>query len=206
MPAIQFIMILVIAAAGCWALVSLLIGFLFYPVKPLHIAGLRIQGILPAMHADMGNDIASAVLQRFFSAEKLQSTTIPAGLMRELRPQIASHVDVFLKEKLQETFPLLANFMGEKTLSKFKEAFLTEVELLLPVLLKDNLAPAVEKMQVRQKIAAGIQQASIPALKKMLLLKAGKKIRLLKLSAALFGLIIGLLQALAITGFFNYTH
>lgn len=52
--------------------------------------------------------------------------------MERMRPFIEEQVDRFMNERLQELFPLLVKFMGDKTKMQFRQAFLEETERLFP--------------------------------------------------------------------------
>ena len=52
--------------------------------------------------------------------------------MEHVKPFIEEQVDLFMNNRLQELFPLLVKFMGEKTRQQFRQAFLEETERLFP--------------------------------------------------------------------------
>ena len=68
--------------------------------------------------------------------EQLAGHLTDAGELSALKPEIERHIDVFLNEKLKEKMPMIAMFVGEKTIDKIKEGLLEEIDLLLPVILR----------------------------------------------------------------------
>lgn len=198
MPFTQVLIILFVSTAGSWLSACLFIRFLFNPAKAKKIAGIKLQGILPASQAVLANEIAAFVNKHFLSPEFVTEKIVSPALLQKLQPEIEIHIDHFLKEKLSVAFPLLSKFMGEKTLSRFKEAFLAEVEILFPALLKNYTASLIQQLNPEKMIAQKINNISIPAIEKIILARASKQIYSVKLAAAVFGLLTGTVQVLII--------
>ena len=125
MPASHACLIIVVAAAAGWAFATILLFFLFRPQLPRKVFGFTIWGILPSMQDRFARAIANSIAARYLQPAVIEPYLQNQELLERLKPEIEKHVDVFLAEKLPEIFPLLAKMMGEKTLSKFKAAFLT---------------------------------------------------------------------------------
>jgi len=68
--------------------------------------------------------------------DRLAAHLNDAGQLSALKPEIEKHIDVFLNEKLKEKMPMIAMFVGEKTIDKIREGLLEEIDLLLPVILQ----------------------------------------------------------------------
>ena len=193
MPITQVLIILLVSTSGSFVLVSLLIRLLFHPLRLKKIAGIKLQGILPANQAALSNEIAAFISQPFLSPQNLEEKIVSPIILQKLKPEIELHIDHFLKVKLEDAFPLLSKLMGEKTLNRFKQAFLTEVEILFPNILKNYAANLLNELSIEK-----INQLFIPAIEKVFLVRAAKQLNILRLIGAVFGLFIGLLQVLII--------
>ena len=55
-----------------------------------------------------------------------EKVTDPENL-NKLKPEIETHIDSFLREKLKETFPMLSMFIGDKTINQLKSCFFTGI-------------------------------------------------------------------------------
>lgn len=198
MPVILSTLIICIAATGGWLIAVIFTRILFRPYTPKEILGFRFSGILPAMLPELAVQVSGMVERELLSPGKIAARLDDPLLMQQLKPEIEIHIEEFLKTKLKEAFPLLSNFMGEKTLSKFKEAFLTEVETILPGLLKNYSGRLLEEWQPAQLLRDRINAIDIAHIERMVKEKAAGQVRLLWLSGALIGLLTGIVQVIII--------
>lgn len=187
-----------ISAFGGWCMAHIFIKILFKPYVPKKITGFTVQGVLPFVQNNLSDSIAAAIRQYFLSEKMLQTQLQNPALLQQMKPAIEAHVDLFLKEKLSEAFPLLSKFMGEKTLQKFKEAFLTEVETILPGMLQQYGTMLLKSDQIEQNIAEQIRQIPLATVEAHLHQFAKQPIRTFKIAATLVGLLIGLLQSILV--------
>jgi hypothetical protein len=121
-------------------------------------------------------------------AEKLKD---PAQL-QALSRIIETHIDTFLRSKLQEKIPMIATFIGESTIVKLKDGMMEEINLLLPHVLgkyADNLGA---KLDLSSTIENKINKLS----NRDILLALAKPIRSISFGGAWLGFIIGLVQIL----------
>ncbi len=191
----SYLMILV-ATAGGWLMAVLFLNLLFKPYYPIKLMGFSVSGILPALQPGLAKDIAAAIVKNYLSKSEIADKLSNPALMHQIRPEIENHVDKFLQEKLPEAFPLLSKFMGDKTLLKFKEAFLSEVELIFPVMLKSYSQKLISEWKPQQQIEEKLNAMSIPLLKELIEKHASRQLKLFKLSGALAGAILGIIQCL----------
>lgn len=198
MPVILSTLLIVIAVLSGWLIAVFFTRILFRPYSPKDILGFRFSGIVPAMLPGLAAQLSAIVEKEFLSQDKIASRIGDPALMQELKPEIEEHIDAFLKTKLKEAFPLLSNFMGEKTLSKFKAAFLTEVESILPDLLKNYSGRLMDQWQPAQLVREKISHIDVAAIEKMVRQQAGRQLMLLQLAGALIGLVCGIIQVLII--------
>ncbi|MBC7934609.1 MAG: hypothetical protein H7Y86_04515 [Rhizobacter sp.] len=198
MPVILSSLIIIVAAIGGWLLSVLFIRVLFRPHSPKKFIGFRLHGIVPALLPGLAAYASRMVQDEFLSEEKIAAKLDDPALMQQLKPDIEAHIDEFLATKLKEAFPLLSNFMGEKTLLKFKAAFLTEVETILPDLLKRYSGRLLNQWQPHQLLAEKIRGIDIKALEQLVQQQAAKQVRCCYLAGALLGGLVGAIQVLII--------
>ena len=104
------------------------------------------------------------------------------------------HIDHFIKVKLDEHFPLLAIFMGEKTLGTLKEAFLGEVETLLPELMKKHGSNLLGKITSAEMIGEKISAIPLTVFEEQL--KKSGIFKKIIWTTTLAGAVLGLIQLL----------
>lgn len=184
------VLIISSAAVFGWLTASILIRFLFRPSLPKKIAGFSVTGMFPAMVYKHSSRLADGIaLQvKAFTATKEQA------ILQQTRPMIEGHVDDFLKVKLKASFPLLHQFMGEKTFSRFKESFMEEVERLLPQVWKLGTNTLMDEANLRNMIKEKLEQVNWDKVEQEFVRTSARQIRIFKIKAACWGALIGCCQ------------
>ena len=198
MPALTSVLILLIPAIGGWFIATMFIYMTFRPYHPKKILGFSIKGIMPAIKPELAGWLTAVIQKELLSVESVEKIIDDPALMSRLRPEIEKHIDVFLKEKLKEAFPLLAGLMGEKTLATLKVAFLAEVELIFPSVLKNFSANLFQKWQPASMIENKIRDINLVEVEKFVKAKASRQLFFFKLAGALAGVFVGIIQLLVL--------
>lgn len=191
------ILIPLIAAFTGWFTIWLGIKLLFHPQQPKTILGIPFQGILPKNQKLLGEKLGK-LSGEFLSLDELESRINSPENIGKIMPLIENHIDDFLRHRLSSEMPMISMFIGDKTIGKLKEAFLKEIELMFPAVMKQyagNLKAELdpEKM-LNQKLAA------FPSgkLEKIIQDSMSRQFRHAAYFGALVGLLGGLLQVLVI--------
>jgi uncharacterized membrane protein YheB (UPF0754 family) len=191
MPLTQIILTLLIPVVVCWSFISSVLFFAFHPALEKSIAGLTFQGFIPSHRNEITAGLASYVAN---SIESIGARLFDGKMVIDvLRPDIEAQVDLFLKEKLKEAFPLMHQMMGEKTLAKFRIVFLEEVENILPALIQKQGSGLLSKFELEKMVAAQLNTIALTDIEKAVA-QSGGYLKRIKLLAAGSGLLIGLLQ------------
>ena len=198
MPVILSTLIILIAALSGWFLSYLFIRILFRPYSPQEIFRFRLHGIVPAMLPALASKLGYTVKRQFLSDDRIAAKLTDPALLAQLRPDIERNVDEFLSIKLKEAFPLLSNFMGEKTLNKFREAFLSEVETILPELLNKYSKTLLQQWEPEKLLAEMINGLDVREIEITVRAQAGRQIRLFQMAGFVLGAAAGFLQLLLI--------
>lgn len=177
-----------LTALTAWATAYLLIRSVLYPLKPFRIAGLSIQGFLPAYLQNNTAEIANLLTQEIMTNLQREEVTIDTAAVK---PLIEAHLDAYLRIRLKEKMPVIASFIGDSTLAKLKDSMIEEIDALLPQVMASVVSSAISPGKVNGKITtiiAGITPQKIehfaaPALK-------GVRTRV-SLLFTLLGLLIG---------------
>ncbi|RYZ19633.1 MAG: hypothetical protein EOO10_24105 [Chitinophagaceae bacterium] len=198
MSLLFFALVILIAAIGGGLMSVMFTKLLFRPYSPKDIFGFRLHGIVPAILPGLASYASAQLKDNFLSEETLGQKLTDPVLLAKLKPEIETHVDEFLKVKLKEAFPLLSNFMGEKTLAKFKEAFLTEVETILPALLKSYSGQLLVQWKPDLLLEEKLNSIDLGAIEAMAQQKFARRLRSVYLLGVLAGAAIGVLQVLVL--------
>ena len=194
MTLIQYILPLLLSCFTGWFVIWISIKLLFRPLKPYTVAGFKIQGILPANQQLIAQNIGRLVSTQLFSFDTLQQKVTDPENFNKLKPEIEKHIDVFLREKLKETFPMLSMLIGDKTINQLKTAFLTELETLFPALMKSYVANLEKELNLEKEISEKIAGFSISKAEELVYQSAKKSLIKIQLFGAAIGFATGLIH------------
>jgi len=192
----QSIITILLTAFTGWVTTWLAIKMLFHPRYPIKIFGLTIQGVFPKNQQMIAEKLGQVVSKELLSFEEIEAKIINPDNLQKLRPDIESHIDHFLRNKLKEVFPMLSMMLGEKTILQLKGAFLEELESLFPILMKSYMNKLQHDLDLEKIITEKVANFSSEKLEDILKQITQKEFKFLEIISTLFGLIIGLAQVL----------
>lgn len=192
----QLVLPLLLSAFTGWFVIWITIKLLFRPVKPFSLAGIKIQGIIPANQQQVAEKIGKIVSSEMFSFSTLQVKLTHPDNFEKLKPKIETHIDSFLRERLKDTFPMLSMLIGDKTINQLKSAFLLELETLFPLLIKNYISNLEAELNPEKEVTDKIAGFSVSKLEELIYKSAGSKLLKLQLFGAAIGFITGLLHIL----------
>ncbi len=191
-----FFITLSLAAFTGWITTWIAIKMLFHPRKPIVILGLKIQGIFPKNQRLIAEKLGQVVSKELLSFDEIESKITSPDNLEKLRPDIEAHIDHFMRHKLKEVFPMLGMLLGEKTIVQFKDAFLVELELLFPVLMKSYMNKLQHDLDLEKIVTEKVAGFSSEKLEDILNQITKKEFKFLEIIGGVFGLLIGLIQVL----------
>ena len=182
----------VISAFIGWVTNWVAIKMLFHPREPKKILGITIQGIFPKRQQQFAEKLGKLVSDEFLSFEDIEQKISSPDNLKKIMPMIENHIDDFLRNRLSVEMPVISMFIGDKTITKLKSAFMTEIELLFPIVMKQYAANLKTESIVTAKVAA----FSSDKLEEVLYQIMSKEFRFVEIIGAVIGFIIGLVQIL----------
>ncbi len=192
----QYIIPVILSTFTGWVTTWLAIKLLFHPRKPVNILGLKLQGIFPKNQPLIAQKLGQVVSRELLSFAEIEEKVTNTDNLKKLKPEIEKHVDIFLRERLKEAFPMLSMFIGEKTINQLKAAFLMELESLFPVLMKSYMNKLEADLDLEKIVTEKVAGFSSDKLEDILNQITKKEFKFLELVGAVFGFLIGLLQVL----------
>ncbi|MBP9098170.1 MAG: hypothetical protein KBF74_05090 [Ferruginibacter sp.] len=192
MYATQVIIILFFFTFTGWLIAWGIARFLFWPEKPLKLGFITIWGLVPGTKGKVAKRAGEVFQGQLIAYNGLDEKLTDPELLQKLRPEIENHVDHFLNEKIKTVFPLLSQFMGEKTISQFKSSLLTEIDELFPVLMKKFSGELKTELRIDKVVEERINALEVEEIKDFFYAAAGKKIFLFKAICSLTGFIAGI--------------
>ncbi len=185
------------SAAIGWITIRLSIYFLFHPRKQRTVAGFKLQGIFPKRREEFAAKIAKTVKDNFSIDSLEEKINDPANLQKIL-PLIESHIDDFLRNRLGKEMPMIGMFIGDKTIEKLKSAFLKEIELLFPQVMKQYAANMRSEFDIERLVSTKLLAFPPDQMEKMVYSGMKKELKLAMIAGTIIGFVIGMAQVLVI--------
>lgn len=140
----------------------------FYPKNPIKLLGFQLEA--PIRHY-----IKKVDLETILPKEQLPEQ------LEQLMPVIEDKLDHFFSNRLGEKLPMIAMFIGDKTIQQLKEVFMEELRTMFPELIASFSA------NIQKEWIAKLDQTYLNILQRKLLEATAP----LRTFAILFGLIWG---------------
>lgn len=185
-----------ISAFTGWITTWVAIKMLFHPRKAVKILGISIQGIFPKNQQKIAEKLGEVVSKELLSFKEIEEKVTDPANLEKLKPEIEAHIDNFLRVKLKVTFPMFSMFIGDKTITQLKAAFLMELEELFPVLMKNYMTKLETDLDLKQIVTQKVSGFSSEKLEDMLDQITKQEFKFLEVIGAVFGLLIGILQVI----------
>lgn len=177
-----------------WVTTWIAIKMLFHPRKPISILGFKLQGIFPKNQRLIAEKLGQVVGKELLSFDEIEKKVTNPENLEKLRPDIEEHIDHFLRNRLKEVFPMLFMMIGEKTILQLKDAFLSELETLFPLLMKNYMAKLEKDLDLEKIVTEKVANFSTEKLEDILNQITKREFKFLEFIGAFFGLLIGLAE------------
>jgi uncharacterized membrane protein YheB (UPF0754 family) len=167
---------------------------LFHPREPRNILGIKIQGVYPKKQMQFATQLGKLVSREFLTFTELETKISSPETLGKVMPMIEVHIDDFLRHRLGKEMPMISMFIGDKTISKMKEALMKEINTLFPEVMRQYASNLQKDLDIENLVVQKISSFSPDKLEALLNQSLSKELRFVGLFGALIGLIIGLLQ------------
>ena len=194
----QLFLIPIGSAFSCWLVIKFLFAILFRPHQPGSILGFQVQGILPKKQSVIAARAGKIVAEQFFSLKTIEEKISDPSTLQKIMPLIEEHIDDFLRNKLKKEMPFIGMFVGDKTVSSLKKVFMNELETLFPNIMRSYASNLITDLNIEQLVSQKIATASIQELETSFKQNYSRELRLIELTSASIGLIIGVIVMLVI--------
>lgn len=190
------IIIPIISAFIGWVTNWVAIKMLFHPRTPKRILGITFHGIFPKRQQQFAEKLGKLVSAEFLSFDDIEQKISSPENLKKIMPMIENHFDDFLRNRLSNEMPVISMFIGDKTISKLKEAFMKEIEMLFPQVMKQYAANLKNELDLEQIVITKVSGFSSDKLEEVLLQIMSKEFRFVEIIGAVIGFIIGLVQVI----------
>ena len=179
-----------------WLTIWMALKLLFHPRRPKKILGFTLHGVFPKRQRQIAESLGRIVGQELLSFEDIEQAITNPDNVRRILPLAEEHIDNFLRNKLKESMPMIAMFIGDKTINQLKAVFMKELEDLFPVIMKNYVTHLKNDLDLEKIVVDKIANFSSDRLETMLNQILTKEFRFVEVIGAALGFFIGLLQIL----------
>ena len=191
-----FIIIPLISAFIGWVTNWVAIKMLFHPREPKKILGITFHGIFPKRQQQFAEKLGKLVSAEFLSFDDIEEKISNPDNLKKIMPMIENHIDDFLRNRLTTEMPVISMFIGDKTITKLKESFMKEIELLFPKVMKQYAVNLKDQLDLEQIVIKKVAGFSSDKLEEVLYQIMSKEFRFVEIIGAVIGFIIGLIQVI----------
>ena len=179
-----------------WLTIWMALKLLFHPRHPKKVLGFTLHGVFPKRQQQIAGTLGRIVGQELLSFDDIEATITRPENVKRILPLAEDHIDHFLRVRLKESMPMIAMFIGDKTIGQLKTVFIAELEELFPVIMKQYVANLRHDLDLERIVVEKIAGFSADRLETMLNEFLTKEFRFVELIGAALGFLIGLLQIL----------
>lgn len=183
-----------------WVTNWVAIKMLFHPRQPKKILGITFHGIFPKRQQQFAEKLGKIISNEFLSFADIEQKISNPDNLKKIMPMIEQHVDEFLRNRMSDEMPVISMFIGDKTISKLKSAFMKEIELLFPQVMKQYAGNLKTELDLEHIVIQKVSAFSSDKLEEILYQIMSKEFRFVEIIGGVIGFIIGLVQV-AITFF-----
>jgi len=188
----------IIGAAIGWFTNYLAVKMLFRPKRPIRLAGLTIQGLIPRRREDLAQSVAEVVEQELLASDDVAQALESEAFRHRLADVLEDRLAQLLREKLADR-PLASQFLTDDVLTPIRRAVIREVMNAFPSaasVLRDALT---EHLDVRQIVLEKVRELDLDTLEALVFRVARREFRYIELVGGVIGFVVGLAQLLLVT-------
>lgn len=179
-----------------WVTNWVAIKMLFHPREPKRILGIRFHGIFPKRQQQFAERLGKIVSDEFLSFTDIKDKLSSPDNLSKIMPVIEEHIDDFLRHRLSQEMPVISMFIGDKTITKLKGAFMQELERLFPDVMTRFAAQLQTELDLEHIVIQKVSAFSSDKLEEILYQIMSKEFRFVEIIGAAIGFLIGLVQVL----------
>ena len=179
-----------------WLTIWMALKLLFHPRHPKKFLGFTLHGVFPKRQQQIAESLGRIVGQELLSFGDIEEAITRPEAVQRILPMAEEHVDHFLRVKLKESMPMIAMFVGDKTIAQLKTVFMTELRELFPVIMKNYVANLRNDLDLERIVVEKIAGFSADRLESLLNEFLTKEFRFVEIIGAALGFLIGVLQIL----------
>ena len=184
----------VIAALIGWVTNSLAVKMLFHPKEPKNIFGLTFHGVFPKRQSALAEKLGHLVSKELFSISDVSARIKDFATSEEAMNEVGKRIEMTIRNKLVQTFPMLAMFLSDEMVEKVTGLFKKELKEFLAETSKGLGEKLEHNLNIEKMVEERVNAFSSEKLESLLNELMKKEFRFIELVGAVLGFLIGCVQ------------
>lgn len=172
------------------------IKMLFHPKEPKKILGITFHGIFPKRQRQFAEKLGILVSTELISFKEIEEKIVNPENIQKIMPLVEIRIDEFLRSKLGEAFPMISMFIGENTINKLKDVFMTELETIFPELIGSYMKNLESQLDLNKIVTEKVYGFSSDKMETILNQIMSKEFRFVEVIGGVLGFVIGIFQVI----------
>lgn len=193
---IWIILIPFISAFIGWFTNWIAIKMLFHPKEPKKILGITFHGIFPKRQRQFAEKLGILVSTELISFKEIEEKIVNPENIQKIMPLVEVRIDEFLRSKLGEAFPMISMFIGENTINKLKDVFMTELKTIFPELIGSYMKNLESQLDLNKIVTEKVYGFSSDKMETILNQIMSKEFRFVEVIGGVLGFVIGIFQVI----------
>ena len=184
----------VIAALIGWMTNFLAVKMLFHPKEPKNIFGFSFHGVFPKRQSALAEKLGHLVSEELFSASDVSAKIKDFATSEEAMEEVGKRIEATIRNKLVQTFPMLAMFLSDEMVEKVTGLFKNELKDFLSETSQGLGEKLEQNLNVQVMVQERVNAFSSEKLERLLNELMKKEFRFIELVGAVLGFLIGCVQ------------
>ena len=184
----------VIAALIGWMTNFLAVKMLFHPKEPKNIFGFSFHGVFPKRQSALAEKLGHLVSEELFSASDVSAKIKDFATSEEAMEEVGKRIEATIRNKLVQTFPMLAMFLSDEMVEKVTGLFKNELKDFLSETSQGLGEKLEQNLDVQVIVQERVNAFSSEKLETLLNELMKKEFRFIELVGAVLGFLIGCVQ------------
>jgi len=179
-----------------WITTFLAVRMLFYPRQEWRFLGLRIQGVFPKRQKQIAHRLGEIVSTQLFSSNDVKRLLEEGVQTGKIVSVVEQRLDLVLKEKLIQVFPMAAMFLSDSMVEKVKTTLLAEIAPMVDQMVADLGSSFDNNLNIHKIVEERVSAFSSEHLETILFAIMKKEFTFIELVCGVLGFFIGIIQVL----------
>ncbi|MFN0056837.1 MAG: DUF445 domain-containing protein [Planctomycetota bacterium] len=191
----NYVWLTLVGALIGWGTNWLAVKMLFRPRKPVKIAGISLQGLLPRRRADFARSVAATVEKELVSVEEIQRIVTKLAQGENVRAMLHERVDKLINEQLAGLGAMVRAFVPDTTVNKIKARIEQETLSFIASMAEQLHDGIARELDVHALVQARIEAFDLAKLEEIVFRIAARELRAIEVLGGVLGAFIGIVEA-----------